>query len=57
MGFAAAFFFEKRATVLKLAVLEGEGAHLEELVKFRGFPSISETPREAAAVEAAREAI
>lgn len=54
---AAGFFLEKRATVLKVDGVDGEGADLEELLKLRGFPSISETPREAAAVEAAREAI
>lgn len=52
----AAGFFPKSATVLKVAGLEAEGgADLEE--KLRGFLSISETPREAAAVEAAREAM
>lgn len=54
---AAGFFLEKRATVLKVAGLDGVGADLDELLKLRGLPSISETPREAAAVEAAREAI
>lgn len=51
----AAGFFPKSATVLKVAGVEGEGADLEE--KLRGFLSISETPREAAAVEAAKEAM
>lgn len=51
-------FFPKIATGLKVAGL-GEGAELTEAAeKLRGFPSISETPREAAAaVEAAKEAM
>lgn len=49
---AAGFFLEKRATVLKVAGLEGVGADLDALVKPRGLPSISDTP-----IEAAREAI
>lgn len=53
----AAFFLEKRATVLKVAGLEAEGAVLEAPEKLRGLPSISETPREEAAVVAAREAM
>ena len=48
---------EKRATVLKVAGLEGDGADLVAPLKFRGFPSISDMPREVAAVEEAREAI
>ena len=57
LGGGAAFFLEKRATVLKVAGLDGVGADLEAPLKLRGFPSISETPREAAAVDAARGAI
>lgn len=54
----AAGFFPKSATVLKVAGLEAEGADLAEAPeKLRGFLSISETPREAAAVEAAKEAM
>ena len=57
-GGAAAFFLEKRATVLKVDGFDGVGAvDLAPPLKFRGFPSISETPREAAAVEAANEAM
>lgn len=53
-----AFFLEKSATVLKVAGLEAVGADdLAAPLKLRGFPSISDTPREAAAVDAAREAI
>ena len=52
----AAFFLEKRATVLKVAGLEAEGAVLVAPEKLRGFPSISETPREEEAA-AAREAM
>jgi hypothetical protein len=57
LGGGAAFFLEKSATVLKVAGLEGVGADLAAPLKLRGFPSISDTPREAAAVDAAREAI
>ena len=53
----AGAFLEKRATVLKVAWLEGDGADLVAPLKFRGFPSISDVPREVAAVEATREAI
>lgn len=53
-----AFFLEKSATVLKVAGLEAVGAaDLAAPLKLRGFPSISDMPREAAAVDAAREAI
>lgn len=57
LGGGAGFFLEKRATVLKVAGLEGVGADLAATLKLRGFPSISDTPRDAAAVDAAREAI
>lgn len=41
-----------------MAGLEAVGADvLAAPLKLRGFPSISDTPREAAAVDAAREAI
>jgi len=53
----AAFFLEKRATVLKEAGLEGDGAGLVAPLRLIGFPSISDMPRDAAAVEAAREAM
>lgn len=53
----AAFFLEKRATVLKVAGFDAVGADLVVPLKLRGFPSISDTPREAAAVVAASEAI
>lgn len=53
----AAFFLEKRATVLKEAGLEADGAGLVAPLRLMGFPSISDMPREAAAVDAAREAI
>ena len=55
----AAFFLEKRATVLKAPVLEVElgAADLATPLNLRGFPSISDTPRDAAAVDAATEAI
>lgn len=54
----AAFFLEKSATVLKVAGVVAEGADLAAPLKlFRLFPSNSDTPREAAAVDAAREAI
>lgn len=57
-GGGAAFFLEKRATVLHVAGLDAvEAAVLVAPLKLRGFPSISDTPREAAAVDAAREAI
>ena len=57
-GGAAAFFLEKRATVLNVAGFDSVGAddHAPPL-KFRGFPRISDTPREEAAVEAANEAM
>lgn len=57
LGGGADFFFENRATVLKVDGLEGVGADLAATLKLRGFPSISDTPRDAAAVDAAREAI
>lgn len=50
-----AAFLPNRATVLKVQGLDADGAVLEE--KLRVFPSISDTPREAAAVDAAKEAI
>lgn len=53
----AAFFLEKRATVLKAAGLEAVGADLATPRTLRGFPSISDTPSDAAALGAAREAI
>ena len=56
-GVGVAFFLEKRATVLKEAGLEADGAGLVAPLKLMGFPSISDMPREAAAVDAAREAI
>ena len=56
-GGGAAFFLEKRATVSKVAGLEGDGADLVAPLKFTGFPSISDMPRDAAAVEAAMEAM
>lgn len=49
---AAAFFFEKRATVLKVVGLDGDGAGLDAPPRLSLFPSISETP-----MEDAREAI
>lgn len=55
LALGAGFFFWKRATVLNVTGLEAEGAVLEE--KLSGFPRISDTPREAAAVDAANEAI
>lgn len=57
LALGEAFFLEKRATVLKVAGLEGEGAVRVAPEKLRGLPSISETPREGAAVVAAREAM
>lgn len=58
LGGGAAFFLEKSATVLKVAGVVAEGADLAAPLKlFRLFPSNSDTPREAAAVDAAREAI
>lgn len=58
MGGDLGFFLEKRATVLKVAGVEAVGAgDLATPLKLRGFPSISDTPREAAALDAAREAI
>ena len=57
-GLGAAFFLEKRATVLNVAGVDAGGtADLVAPLKLRGFPSISDTPREAAALDAAREAI
>lgn len=53
-GGGAAFFLPKSATVLKVTALEADGAGLDATEK---FPSISETPMDAAAVDAAREAI
>jgi len=54
----AAFFLEKRATVLNVAGFDVVGgADLVAPRKLRGFRSISDTPREAAALDAAREAI
>lgn len=54
----AAFFLEKSATVLKVTGLDAVGAaDLATPLKLRGFPSISDTPSEAAAVDAARDAI
>ena len=53
LALGAGFFFWKRATVLKVAGLEAEGAVLDVPEKLSGFPSISDTPREdAAATEA-----
>lgn len=49
----AAFFLEKRATVLKVAGVDGDGADLMAPLRLTGFPNISDI----AAVEAAREAI
>lgn len=47
-GGGAGFFLENRATVLKVAGLDGDGgADRAAPVKLRGFPIISETPREA----------
>lgn len=54
---AGGAFFLKRARVLKVAGVEGAGADRGALVNLRGLPSISDLLREAAAVEAAREAI
>lgn len=51
-GGAAAFFLEKRATVLKVAGLEGDGADLVTPLKLMGLPSISDMPREAMFEEA-----
>lgn len=51
---AAAFFLEKRATVLNVAGVDDEGA---VDLTFRGVPRISFTPKEAAALLAAKEAI
>jgi hypothetical protein len=57
-GLGAGFFLEKRATVLNVAGVDAAGeADLVAPLKLRGFPSISDTPREAAALDAAREAI
>lgn len=55
----AADFLEKSATVLKVPEVEDEedGAGLEELLKLKEVPNNSEIPRDAAAVEAAMEAI
>lgn len=55
---AGAGFFPKRATILEVTGLEAEDGDLAEAPeKLRGFLSISETPREAAAVEGAKEAM
>ena len=56
-GGGAAFFFWKRATVLKVDGVEDEGIDLVAPLNLTGFPSISDIPSEAAAVEAAMEAM
>lgn len=56
-GGGAAFFLEKRATVLKVDGVEDEGIDLVAPLNLTGFPSISDIPSEAAAVEAAMEAM
>jgi len=48
-----AAFLEKRATVLKVADVDGDGADLVAPLRLTGFPSISDI----ATVEAAREAM
>lgn len=53
LGGGAAFFLEKRATVLKVVALEAVGADLAAPLKLNGVPLISEMPMEAAAVDAA----
>lgn len=55
--FGGAFFLEKRATVLNVEGFDDLIAPPPILLKLRGFLSISDTPREAAAVEAANEAM
>jgi len=52
-GGGAAFFLEKRARVLKVAGVDGDGADLVAPLRLTGFPSISDI----ATVEAAREAM
>lgn len=54
---AAAPFFLKMATTLVEAAPVGTGAKREAPAKLRGVPIISETPREAGAAAAAREAM
>jgi hypothetical protein len=57
-GGGAGFFLEKRATVLKVEeVEEEEGTVLVAPLNLIGLPSISDIPSEAAAVEAAMEAM
>lgn len=57
LGGGGAFFLEKRATILKVDGLEGGRTDLATLVDLSVLPNISDTPKEAAAVDAAREAI
>ena len=54
LALGAGFFFWKRATVLKLTGVE---AVLDAPEKLSGLPRISDTPRVAAAVDAAKDAI
>lgn len=56
-GGGAGLILEKRATVLNVAGVEGEGAGREAPPKLTGFPSISDLPRAVAAVDVAREAM
>jgi hypothetical protein len=56
-GGGAGFFLEKRATVLKVEEVEEEGTVLVAPLNLIGLPSISDIPSEAAAVEAAMEAM